>query len=827
MSSRGFDEHTWPAEDAHPGPGRCPHCHTTGRLAAVAARAMRCHACDFVWPLPRQPRTLDTLPPLDGLTEIAPGCILRDRYRLIELIGRGAHGLTYYAEHEFLNHPCVVKILPQRIQSPTDAAAQRLRNEASAGFRVNDPHVVRVLDCDAIAGIWYFVMEYTDGVDLGELISAGVRLGWQQTLNIALDAATGLAAIHRAGLLHRDIKPANLLLGTDGRARLTDLGVVGLANLAPATSQGLTPGPVGTPLYAAPEALEAGAAVGFEADLYSLGATLFHALTGRAPHAHDSVFEVLLSPHTHPVAWPDDAPADVPTWFIDTILRLLRSEPAQRLRSAELLAEHLRRPRAVPETPIQPAAVADERQPRGLAVLPFDNQSGATEDDWLGFALADSLSRELSRTPGTYIVDPDQLLAVLARHAPEAGPADVAELRAAGALVGAATVIAGAFRRAGDEIRICAHVCRHDNEHVRQVEPLHGPLSKLVNLQAALFLRVADAAQLAATRAAAAEPALEAIPLEAHERFARGKQAYLQGKYEIAIRLAREAVEQDPNLIEALEYMSICFARLGRYAEATDVHERIVAVAEERGDDPLLLAAEANMGVLYYLKGEHEVACNHYALAAEIAERNGLEKELAQIENNKGFALFRLGRPEAAEHAFKRAIAVSERFGALAALIGPHNGLGNLLLQQKRYDEAREHYRWALGYAQEIGDRTNTGVCHTHMGRCASLQGLFTEAKNEFTLALNTLEDTSFWNVRARTYEYIADMNLRLGNYAEAIRCADEKIELARRHENRTMEAVGWRLKGEALRRLGRTAEADDCLTRGKEAGTEGAGAPG
>ena len=98
-----------------------------------------------------------------------------------------------------------------------------------------------------------------------------------------------------------------------------------------------------------------------------------------------------------------------------------------------------------------------------------------------------------------------------------------------------------------------------------------------------------------------------------------------------------------------------------------------------------------------------------------------------------------------------------------------------------------------------------------HLGRCASLAGQFAEAKNEFALALNALEETSFWNGLARVYEHIAEMHLRLGHYDEAARCADQRIELARRHANRRMETSAWHQKAEALRRAGRTEEADAC----------------
>ncbi|HOO16867.1 MAG: tetratricopeptide repeat protein [Phycisphaerae bacterium] len=752
---------------------------------------------------------------LEGFGDVAPGNVLRERYRLVDVIGRGAHGVTYFAEHEFLNHPCVLKILPQRIRDASDSAVQRLRYEARAGFRVNNPHVVRVLDCDVINDVWYFVMEFVDGIDLATLIENGVSLCWQQAAGLAIDSATGLMAIHNAGLLHRDIKPANLLLGADGRLRISDLGVAGMASRRAGGSS--SPGAVGTLAYAAPEMLIPGATVDARADLFSLGATLYHAVTGKRPFANESVFATLINTQTRAVEWPEQAPANVPAWFIKTILTLLANDPAQRFASAEALRNHLARPQQQPATVAAPAVSSNGVQPRGLAVLPFENESGEGADDWLGFALADTLARELSRIPGTYVADHEQLRAVLQRPEIAAVGGLNEQLLAAGRVVGAGTIVTGRFRRGQESICFWSDVVRRSMPQPERIGPLQGPLSRMVELQSLLFTRLAQLLQLN-PGAAGVGAALPKVALETREKFTRGKQAYLQGDYETAIRLARDVIEEDADFIEALQYLSACSARLGRYEEAGKYHRQITSLAEQRGDKQLLVEAKANMGVMYYLKGEYEQAQRLYTEAAVIAEGLGLEAERAQIYNNAGFALARLGRSEEAEAAFRRAVDVCKGFGALAPLIGPYNGLGNLLLDQQRYAEARDYYQRALTLAQEIGDRTNTGISHMHLGRCASLEGQFASAKNEFALALNTLEGTSFWNARTITYEYMAEMNLRLGDYAEAVRCAEKKIELARRHANRTMEAAAWRQKAEALRLSGRAREADECLLQARAA---------
>ena len=230
----------------------CRQC--AGDLRAVDGLALRrCTRCGWL-SVPGDVAEPDLNAPqirFEGLTGVLPGQVLRERYRLCRLLGRGTHGTTFLAEHRFLNHPCVVKILPYPVNPDDPAAIERMRAEAAAGYRLSDPHVVRVLDFDVLDRRAYFVMEYIAGIDLARLSSAGVAMPWQQVVRVLGDVACGLAAVQRAGFVHRDVKPANLLLGCDGAVRLADFGVATVARLAGADASG---GSVpGTLAYAAPE----------------------------------------------------------------------------------------------------------------------------------------------------------------------------------------------------------------------------------------------------------------------------------------------------------------------------------------------------------------------------------------------------------------------------------------------------------------------------------------------------------------------------------------------------------------------------------------------
>jgi tetratricopeptide (TPR) repeat protein len=361
-------------------------------------------------------------------------------------------------------------------------------------------------------------------------------------------------------------------------------------------------------------------------------------------------------------------------------------------------------------------------------------------------------------------------------------------------------------------VRVAAEAYRTGQSGPLLVARAEGALADLAEVESALLERLARVLGLEASVREPPRAPSGAPLLAAREKFVLGRQAFLRGDYDQAIALGQEAVRLDPLFAEAIGFVGVCHARLGRYDEAEAQHRQQEALALEWGDPRLQIEALANLGVMNYFRGDYAAAEAHYARALRMAEEVGLATERAQICNNLGFVLIRRGRPAEAEQAFLRAIETHRAYGGLTSLVGPYNGMGNVLAEQKRYGEARAYYRRALALASEIGDRTSVGTTHMHLGRCAALQGRFADAKHEFTMALNALEETRFWNGLARAYEYIGEMNLQLGHCDEAVRCADKRIELARQHSNTRMEQAAWLQKAEALKRAGRAAEAEACL---------------
>lgn len=267
------------------------------------------------------------LPPLpDRKSGIRVGSQL-GRCMLVRQLGIGASGTVYEAFHTGLGIPVAVKVLKRVADTP------RLRDEARVLATLNHPNVVRVFDFDADGAYPYMVLELVAGLSLAELIKQCGGLRPDRAVGIVSQAARGLDAAARAGVVHRDVKPANILVASDGAVKVTDLG------LAVLSGGGADDGIVGTVPYMAPERFHGGTKAGLAADIYALGVTLFHAVTGRLPFRGGSPMEFMVQHATAPVPAAHEFCPDVPASLSAVIARMMAKEPAGRFGSfSEFLA---------------------------------------------------------------------------------------------------------------------------------------------------------------------------------------------------------------------------------------------------------------------------------------------------------------------------------------------------------------------------------------------------------------------------------------------------------------------------------------------------------
>jgi serine/threonine protein kinase len=215
---------------------------------------------------------------------LTPGTVLQNRYRIASPLGQGGMGAVYRAWDMRLNIPVAVKeMVPQPGIDPHTLAQlrQQFYQEAQVLARLNHPNLVRVTDYFEEGGNAYLVMDFVEGQSLADLIAARGPLPEAQVLDWARQLLDALAYCHAQGVVHRDIKPQNIIIRPDGRPVLVDFGLVKLWDPRDPRTRTVVRA-MGTPEYAPPEQWGAGH-TDPRSDLYSLGATLYHALTGQAP----------------------------------------------------------------------------------------------------------------------------------------------------------------------------------------------------------------------------------------------------------------------------------------------------------------------------------------------------------------------------------------------------------------------------------------------------------------------------------------------------------------------------------------------------------------
>jgi serine/threonine-protein kinase len=259
-----------------------------------------------------------------------PGMRFGDRYRIVEMLGRGATGEVYRADDLKLGQPVALKFLPPHLAEDANARA-RIRNEVRVARQVSHPNVCRVYDIAEADGYAFIAMEYVDGEDLRSVLRRLGRPSREKAGEIARQLCAGLAAAHEIGVLHRDLKSENIMIDGRGRVRITDFGLASFQHELPERAL------AGTPVYMAPE-LFAGAQASTRTDIYSLGAVLYELFTGRSPFDKATLAELRRQKAATPPPAPSAHAPDLDPALDGLILSCLEADPSQRPASALAVA---------------------------------------------------------------------------------------------------------------------------------------------------------------------------------------------------------------------------------------------------------------------------------------------------------------------------------------------------------------------------------------------------------------------------------------------------------------------------------------------------------
>ena len=230
-------------------------------------------------------------------------------YQLLGKVGKGAMATVYKAKQLSLDRTVAVKVLPRRSSDDPDFVA-RFYKEGQAAARLAHNNIVQAIDVGSTPdGHHYFVMEYIEGKTLYDImqpppVGEGRSFSEVEALDITIQIADALAHAHKRGLIHRDVKPKNIILMPGGKAKLTDLGLARDASDKQAAESEAGKA-YGTPYYISPEQIRGEIDIDHRADIYSLGATLYHCITGRPPFDGDTPSAVMHKHLKEPLVPPD------------------------------------------------------------------------------------------------------------------------------------------------------------------------------------------------------------------------------------------------------------------------------------------------------------------------------------------------------------------------------------------------------------------------------------------------------------------------------------------------------------------------------------------
>ncbi|MDQ3069130.1 MAG: protein kinase [Acidobacteriota bacterium] len=570
-------------------------------------------------------------------------------YDIIKALGTGGMGVVYEAEDTQLGRRVALKFLPGALCSDP-VALERFQREARAASALNHPSICTIHAIEQWEGQHFIAMELLEGETLAARLTRD-RLDALPLVDIAMQIADALESAHSRGIVHRDIKPANIFVNPRGQVKLLDFGLAKFGSTADLNPQGETragldltvPGTaMGTVAYMSPEQAR-GQLTDARTDLFSLGTLLYQMATGAVPFKGDTtavVFDAILNRDPVPIAQINGA---LPGSLGRVIEKALEKDREMRYQSATDLRTDLARTRRDLDSGRRAAAGPAGETPSGgtkaaersVAVLFFENLSGVKEDEYFRDGITEDIITELSKIRG---LNTFSRPTVLAFRDKTVTPAQI------GQQLGAAYVLAGSLRRAGNRLRINAQLVDTRTDFPLWSERYDREMQDVFEVQDEIARKIAEA--LRVTLSPQEQAALSQKPtenLQAYDLYLRGKsyaRRLTEKDLEFALRMFESAVALDPKFALAYAGIANVWAQ-NHYWHATGSEwiERAQAAAENAVSlQPDLPEAHVARGWVFYSNNQYEHAITEAKVA--IAQKPDCEGVYYMM----GRSLFALGR---------------------------------------------------------------------------------------------------------------------------------------------------------------------------------------
>ncbi len=313
-----------------------------------------CIKCKHLLDISGLPTFTQIACPECGTQQSVPGKL--GSFVLVELLGKGGMGAVYRGHDVGLDRWVAIKVMQSSFGGNPEFV-ETFRREAQAAAALNHPNIVQIYSFGVAHGQPYLAMELLEGGRLDHMISTGVMLNESAILRIIIDVAEGLNAAAAISLIHGDVKPENILLDNNGVAKVVDFG---LAQFKAKAEGGTAKGIWGTPYYIAPEKLK-GHPADARSDIYSLGGTLFHALTLKPPFEGETPMDVVKARLKEPAPLLSKFRPDINPEIEGIVARMLEAEPQKRYPNYTSLLSDLRRVFSVLAPPVDPSPQAAKK----------------------------------------------------------------------------------------------------------------------------------------------------------------------------------------------------------------------------------------------------------------------------------------------------------------------------------------------------------------------------------------------------------------------------------------------------------------------------------